>query len=312
MNYKPSHLFFRNGHYSTIVPSLFRKIEIPKYQRLRLKTPDLDFIDIDLCEKNASQKIVIFLHGLEGSSYAHYISSHAKFFLDRGFNTCALNFRSCSGEMNKTTRLYHSGETQDLRFLLSQPEIKKYHEIYLVGFSLGGNVVLKYLCEEGQSISSKICSAASVSAPVDLESSSLKMARGFNLIYSLHFMKSLREKVKKLKIKHPDIEIQEVNPKKLITFYDFDNLVTAPLHGFDSAQDYWKKCSTAKRLSEIKIPTLLLSSYDDPILGPECFPRSQNPFITTHYTRYGGHIGFVETKMSDFMYSEKVIFKHFI
>ena len=270
------------------------------YKRERISTPDGDFFDIDKLEQG-SDKVVILLHGLEGSSKEHYILGQAQNFFELGYDVIAMNFRSCSGEMNQTTRLYHSGETQDLDFLISKIEAK-YESISIVGFSLGGNVTLKYLGEHAQKVSPKVKAAVSVSVPMDLRGCSYKLASGFNNVYSLHFMWTLRKKVKFLQTKHKLENIKNVKPKMLKTFLDFDHLVTAPLHGFDSGEDYWFKASSRQFLHQIKIPTLIINAKNDPFLSDDCYPTQEdipNKSIQYCYPELGGHVGFIETKLNE-------------
>jgi predicted alpha/beta-fold hydrolase len=306
---------YRNGHIATILPSLFRKLPAISYQRMRIDTKDGDFFDTDwLVHQPQSKKLLILLHGLEGSSSQHYITSHARFFFDQGFDICAMNFRSCSGEMNRTTRLYHSGETEDLRYLLKQNCTSNYHDIYLIGFSLGGNVLMKFLGEESSTISSKIKAAVAFSIPMDLRSSSYKMAGGFNRIYAYQFMLSLRQKVDYLRTTHQLDYLQDFKLTQLKTFLDFDELVTAPLHGFTSGEDYWQKSSSLPYLPYINVPALVINAKNDPLLGNACFPGADdinNPLVKLLYPRHGGHLGFVDSGLYSMSWMENQALKFF-
>jgi predicted alpha/beta-fold hydrolase len=293
---------YKHQHISTIVPSLFRKVDMCSYQRELINTPDGDFFHIDKLE-GGHKKLVVLLHGLEGSSKEHYILGQAHSFFEQNYDVIAINFRSCSGVMNKTSRLYHSGETEDLRFLINKIyKLKKYDSISLVGFSLGGNVILKYLGEEASTVNPLVKSAVSVSVPMDLRGCSYKLASGFNKVYSLHFMSTLRKKVTYLKKTHNHDALRDIKVSKLKTFLDFDDLVTAPLHGFSSGEDYWEKASSRQFLHNIQVPTLIINAKNDPFLSDDCFPGQgdiSNSYIEYRYPALGGHVGFVQSKLNE-------------
>ncbi len=281
---------FNNRHFATIVPSLFRKVEPLDFQRVEFKTWDNDFIHLDEIRKN-NKRVVIILHGLEGSAKQHYVLSQARSLSAENFDIIAVNFRTCSGVMNKTTTLYHSGETKDLASVVEYAK-ETYKELHLIGFSLGGNVLLKYL---GETKTKAIKSAAAFSAPISLESCAEELDLGFNKVYARHFMFTLSKKVSYIQKTYQDNKIRSVNPKELKSFFDFDHLVTAPLHGFESAKDYWDKSSSLQFLKDIEIPTLLMNAKDDPFLGRKCYPKPQaigNPNMFFEYPKVGGHVGF--------------------
>lgn len=271
-----------------------------QYEREKIETPDQDFFHIDKLEANHSS-VVILLHGLEGSSREHYIQGHAHEFHQNHFDVYAMNYRSCCGQMNRTTRLYHSGETEDLRFLINKIiQEKRYKEVSLVGFSLGANVILKYLGEEGSDVYPEIKSAVSISVPMDLRGCSYELAKGLNRFYSLYFMSTLRKKVTYLKKEHNHYALKNINVKKLKTFLDFDDLVTAPLHGFSSGEDYWEKSSSRQYLDKIRVPTKIINAKNDPFLSESCYPSKDeinNSYLEFYYPDLGGHVGFVERKL---------------
>lgn len=271
------------------------------YNREEIKTPDGDFFHVDKLE-NSNTNLVILLHGLEGSSREHYIQGHAHEFHHHHFDVYAMNYRSCSGEMNKTTRLYHSGETEDLRLLINKiVKEQRYKEISLVGFSLGANVILKYLGEESENIVDIIKSAVSVSVPMDLRGCSYELAKGFNRVYSLHFMSTLRKKVTYLKENHNHKALKNIKVRSLKTFLDFDELVTAPLHGFMSCEDYWEKSSSKQFLHKIKVPTKIINAKNDPFLSDSCYPSKDdinNSYLELNYPELGGHVGFVKDRLN--------------
>ena len=254
-------LLFRNGHFNTIYRPLFMK-EGHNYKRKRINTWDNDFIDLDFSEVN-SNKIVVLIHGLEGSSESKYILSAAKELNKSGYDTVSFNLRGCSGEDNNLLTTYHSGKTEDLEYVISYLiENYNYEKIMVVGYSLGGNITLKYFGEFALSIHNKVACAVAVSVPIDLASSS-KVMGGL---------------------------------KNAKTFKDFDGLYTAPVSGFSSPEDYWEKASSKPYLPSIKKPVLLISSTDDPFLSEECYPfkeaRKSNNFYL-EVTKYGGHVGFM-------------------
>ena len=182
MNYKPSKLLF-NAHLETIYPALLRRVKFVPYQRERINTPDDDFLDLDWV-KQKSKRLVIISHGLEGNSHKPYIRGMAKAFHERSYDILAWNYRGCSGEVNKQLRFYHSGATDDLHTVINHATTHNYQEIYLIGFSLGGNITLKYLGEQNSSVNSILKKAVAISVPLNLHSSCLKISEPDNIIYS--------------------------------------------------------------------------------------------------------------------------------
>jgi uncharacterized protein len=276
-NYQASFVF-RNPHLNTIYPALFRNINNLNYKRERLYTSDGDFIDLDFSKVNSS-KIAIISHGLESNSYESYMKGTIKALNQKGWDAVAFNFRGCSGEANNLLKSYHSGATEDLREVIQYICSKK-----------GGNLVLKYLGEGGNSISS----AVTISVPCCLKEVSIKLAKSSNSIYMKCFLYSLKKKIKAKAQSFPD-QINYKSFANIKTFYEFDNLYTAPFHGFKDAEDYWAQCSSLNFIPQIKIPTLLINALDDPFLGPNCYPfsyaeKSDCLFLET--PKYGGHVGF--------------------
>ncbi len=290
-NYHPS-LLLRNGHVNTIFTSLTRKVEGVTFSRERIKTHDGDFIDLDFI-KNKNPKIAILCHGLEGSSSSKYILGTSKLLTQNGFDICAMNYRFCSGHINSTPQLYHSGYTIDLNSVV-QHVLKDYEEIHLIGFSLGGNLVLKYVGDHKFTLSKKIKSTSAISVPMELHSASLKMLRFQNLPYTKRFLKTLFEKLKQKHEQFPLIfDLTYVDKVKNVL--DFDEYYTGPLNGFTGAVDYYTQCSSKQFLHQIAIPTLIINAQDDPFISKECFPSLSeigNKNITTFYPKYGGHVGF--------------------
>ncbi len=286
-----ANLLYKHKHLSTIWPALFRKPEVT-YSRKRINTPDNDFFNVDCVLRN-NKKAVVLLHGLEGSSQSQYIKGFAKLFSMQGFDVHAMNFRSCGGELNLIPQSYHSGFTQDVKFYVNSIA-QKYEHIYLLGFSLGGNVLLKYLSEATE-VSSKVTAAAAVSVPVDLKGSALELDNGFNRLYMQRFIGSLSKKMLAKSKQFPgQINVKGIH--KIKNFKEFDDAYTAPLHGFKDAEEYWSKCSSIHGINTINVPTLLVNAKNDPFLSPSCFPYDEvvdHPFVHAIFSPYGGHVGFM-------------------
>ena len=292
LDYRPN-IFFRNGHFNSIYPTLFRKKEDLSFNRFRLKTADNDFLDVDTIQNN-NNKIAILCHGLEGSSNSHYIIGTAGLASSNRWDIAAINYRGCSGQMNLQRRLYHSGATDDLDVVV-QYFAKEYREIALIGFSLGGNLVLKYCGERADNLSSSIRSVTGISVPCDLAAGSKHIGKPSNFIYEKKFLISLKEKVRLKEKQYPGIVDLELL-KTVNKLYDFDDLFTAPLHGFIDAEDYYEQSNCKQFLSKIKIPGLIINALDDPFLPGSSYPykeSAKNRNITFIASRYGGHVGFV-------------------
>ncbi len=287
------HQFFKQRHLETVMPALFRNVKV-NYKRERITTSDDDFIDLDWTV-NHSNRLLILLHGLEGSSNSQYIKGFAQYFNKNNFDVCAVNFRGCSGSDNLKLPSYHSGATSDVVEIISHIETKKkYTEIVMIGFSLGGNVLLKYLGEQNSNVNTKIKCAVAFSVPCDLSGSSNELAKRGNKIYMQRFLKTLKKKMKN-KAKRLPNQISLIGIENITEFKTFDDRYTAPIHGFKDANDYWNKCSSKQFLSSIQIPTLLVSALNDPFLSASCFPieeaKSSNCFYL-ETPKYGGHVGF--------------------
>jgi len=296
---------WRSGHIQTIYPSLFRRVEGVRYTRERVELDDGDFLDIDKSDVG-SRRVVVVLHGLEGNTDRAYMRGMVSAVNSTQRDAIAMNFRGCSGETNRLPRFYHSGDTNDLRFLLQRIlETGRYREICLVGFSMGGNVILKYLGEEAASLLPMIRRAVVFSVPCHLASSADSLARWSNRIYMRRFLRLLREKIQR-KAGSVHGALTDDGFDSIRTFEDFDDRYTARLHGFKDARDYWEKSSSVNLLRHIAIPTLMVSSQDDPFLGPPCFPvdlAKKHPWLTLEISRWGGHVGFVDD--SNLYWSEK-------
>ena len=296
-----------NGHLETVYPSLFRKVKSLPYRRERIATPDDDFLDLDWMRRpDQSKKLVIISHGLEGNADRAYVRGMAKAFVDKGIEALAWNFRGCGDELNRQKYFYHSGASHDLDTVVTHAiSTGRYTEIYLIGFSLGGNMTLKYLGEKGATVPSQIKKAVVFSVPMDLKAGCETISRPGNWIYSRRFVKSLIKKVVAKAALYRDIDIAGIEQIK--TLLEFDNRYTAPLHGFNDALHYYSESSANKYVSQITVPTLIVNAKNDPFLGPECSPVSllmHHPYVRLETPRRGGHVGFALFNPNGLYWSE--------
>jgi hypothetical protein len=262
--------FLFGSHLETIYPALLRRVSLIPYTRERIPTHDDDFLDLDWLEK-ASDKVVIISHGLEGNSNRAYIKGMARALHAQGFDVVAWNFRGCSGEMNRQLRFYHSGATDDLHTVISHVSTNRnYKQIFLVGFSLGGNLTLKYLGE--RSVPDAIMKAVVFSVPMHLKTSCEKISSPANRVYSRRFLRSLKAKILlKSRVRK---ELDTTGLRRIKTLEEFDDCYTAPLHGFRNATDYYEQCSSIRFVHNIKTPCLIINTLNDPFLSQECFPAA--------------------------------------
>ena len=306
--YQPPSWWVSSGHLQTIIPALFRKVVSSPYTRERITTPDGDFLDCDwlyAASSRPSQKLVIISHGLESNSHRPNVLGMARAVSLCGYDALAWNFRGCSGEPNKLPRAYHSGATEDLHTVLDHVAAK-YDEIYLIGFSLGGNLTLKYLGEQSEALSPKVKKAVVFSVPCDLAASSKQLSRVSNRLYERRFLNSLRQKIEQKATLFPNqISLAPYLKKQIKTLRDFDNYYTAPLHGFQNAEDYYAKCSAKQFISRITIPTLMVNAKNDVFLAPSCYPfdeaKSSDVFFL-ETSESGGHLGFITKKTPHGLY----------
>ncbi|MEI6322555.1 MAG: alpha/beta fold hydrolase [bacterium] len=292
-SFKPP-LGLANGHLQTILPVLFRRVAPITRERERIETPDGDFLDLDWNREPRSERLLIITHGLEGSSTNASVQGMAAAFHRVGWDTLAWNLRGCSGEPNRLLRTYHSGASDDLERVIDHAG-HGYHEIALIGFSIGGNLTLKYLGDLGSAINSRITGAVVCSVPCDLASSARALEKPINRIYMNHFLRDLRRKIWVKAAEFPGA-VPTSELKRMRTFREFDGTYTAPLNGFLSAEDYWAKASSKPSLIGITVPTLMISALNDPFLGPECYPSDiaeTHPHLHLETPSSGGHLGFL-------------------
>ena len=269
-----------------------------QYRRERWATPDGDFIDLDWTPgAAAANKLLVLFHGLEGGSRSHYALSLMHSAQHRGWRGLVPHFRGCGGEINRLARAYHSGDTAEIDWILRRlkrenPEC----EIYVVGVSLGGNMLLKWLGEQADSATCAIVKAAvAVSAPVDLHAAAALLDFGYRrAIYTRRFLRSLREKVL-AKISRHELDIAPTAMHACSTFRQFDDIYTAPMHGFKDADDYWARASSKPWLKNIRVPTLMINAQNDPFLPASALPRDDevSDSVTLNFPNFGGHVGFV-------------------
>ena len=298
---RPKHLF--NGHLETVYPAIFRQVDLHPTSKERVETHDGDFLEIDWHQQGNS-KLLIISHGLEGNSSRAYVLGMAKEALRNGFDVLAWNYRGCGEELNRKAIFYHSGATYDLDTII-QHALPKYAEISLVGFSLGGNLTLKYLGEK-RDRDSKIKKAVAISAPLDLGSSCDQISRTAFGLYTQRFLKTLRQKVEKKAQLFPG-EFNLTKFSSIRTLRDFDDTFTGPLHGFYDAEEYYQTNSSLQFLAGISIPTLVLNAKNDPFLSPSCYPTelaNTLAHVYFEFPRHGGHVGFMSSDSNKRLYSE--------
>ncbi len=293
-----------NGHLQTVWRKFFGAMPVlPSLVRERWQTPDDDFLDLDFMGFSSKKSdedqnpIVLCLHGFEGSSEAKYIKGLLHGVSQMGWRGVALNFRSCSGEMNRQPRFYHSGETSDLDGVIRRLcERWPNSPLFVVGFSLGGSVLLRWLGEGGVEAASLIQAAAAISVPYDLGISARRIDTGLMRVYGQNFLKTLKQKMIEKAVLYPTL-IDPVLVSGIRSYLEFENRAFAPLHGFKDAADYWRQCSAKYFLEGISCPTLILHSEDDPFLPGASLPRKileSSKWLTPEISKNGGHVGFVQ------------------
>ncbi|TNF99561.1 MAG: hydrolase [Gammaproteobacteria bacterium] len=284
--------WLKNRHWQTMWPSLFRTRETLPLDKERLELPDGDFLDLAWMPDHAGD-LCLILHGLEGTLQSHYAPGLIKAASDAGKHVVFMHLRGCSGEPNRLPRRYHSGDTSDLRYMLELLK-RKYpdKQIHVVGVSLGGNILLKYLGESGNE--SLVESAIAISVPFDLAIAAETLDRGTAKIYQRHLLNSLQSALM-LKSQVVDLQIKIPEKKQIDTLYEFDDLITAPIHGFASADDYYTRSSSRQFIPAIRTPTLILHAIDDPFMTPSAIPGEKEipSDVTLELSQAGGHVGFI-------------------
>jgi predicted alpha/beta-fold hydrolase len=265
------------------------------YARRRWDTPDGDFIDVDRVAGKAHTPLVVMFHGLEGDSESHYARALAGALAREGWRLAIPHFRGCSGEPNALARAYHSGDSQEIGWMLDRFSVEAQGmPVIAVGISLGGNALLKWLGEAGAAASRVVRCAVAVSAPLDLMVSGDELGRGFNRLYSWLFLSTLKEKAAQKAQRFPGV-FDAARARRARTLRDFDDCVTAPLHGFLGTDDYWTRASSKPWLAHVRVPTLVLNARNDPFLPAHALPRVQevSACVELDFPEEGGHVGFV-------------------
>jgi predicted alpha/beta-fold hydrolase len=294
-SFSPAFLF-RSPHTQTIVPALFRNPKTNFTATHSLETPDGDILLYRL-HQHGSKRLAIVSHGLEGSFDSSYVLGMRNSLLSSGWDVLTWNMRGCGDMPNRLVSWYHSGKSDDLKRIVQHAITLPYDQISLIGFSVGGNITLKYLGEESEGLPSTLTSSVVVSVPMDLAGSADVLARPSNAMYMQYLLRPLRRRMREKKARFPKLfNIEGLS--RITTFHEFDRRFTAPFHGFESVQEYWNSSSSLRFLPTISIPTLALSALDDPFLSPSCYPHElarTHQSIHLETPRHGGHVGFWDT-----------------
>ncbi|MBC3919852.1 alpha/beta fold hydrolase [Undibacterium sp. CY18W] len=283
------------GHLQTIYPAVFINKPVTALRRERWTTPDDDFVDVDFLDGEPGKPFVVMFHGLEGSSDSHYARAMMAALRDRGWSGAIPHFRGCSGELNQAPRFYHSGDAQEIGWIIDRlyQQYRQQHangKFYAAGVSLGGNALLRWL-GESQHHADIVSAACAVSAPLDLAQGGASLSSGFNMVYTRMFLKTLKPKCLQKLDQFPGLFNKDamLNARDL---YEFDNVVTAPLHGYLDTDDYWHRASAKHILNDITVPTLVLNARNDPFLPAQHLPTRAAQCVTLEYPAHGGHVGF--------------------
>lgn len=291
------------GNLQTIWPALFsRRVfgHLPRYRRQRWDTPDGDFIDVDFLnlptapDSPPSKPMLVLFHGLEGSSRSHYAEAFADYAQEQGWAYAVPHFRGCSGEINRAPRAYHSGDHEEIGWVLSRLKEAHAGPLIAVGISLGGNALLRWVEEAGHTAAQVVQGVAAVCSPIDLAAGGWAIGRGFNrLVYTRMFLNTMKPKALQKLAQFPGL----FDPQALTgarDLYEFDNVFTAPLHGFRSTEDYWARASAKPHLASIRVPALVVNARNDPFVPAWCLPSQAEvgAYVTLWQPAHGGHVGF--------------------
>ncbi len=299
MNYRAP-WWLPGGNLQTIWPALYAKRVFgahPQFRRERWPTPDDDFVDVDWLigtEPQPEQPLLVLFHGLEGSSRSHYAEAFADLAAEHGLAFVVPHFRGCSGELNHGPRAYHSGDHEEIGWILSRLRLRHAGPVLVVGVSLGGNALMRWAGEAGEQASQLADAIASVSSPIDLAAGSMAIGRGFNrLVYTTMFLRSMKPKALEKLRQHPGL----FDGERLAAardLYEFDDVFTAPLHGFRNADDYYARASAKPHLHRIRIPALVVNALNDPFVPATSLPGpgEVGPCVTLWQPQEGGHVGF--------------------
>lgn len=290
--------WLRGGNAQTVYPYLLARPFIP-YRRERWELDDGDFIDIDWLDSHPGAPLVVLFHGLEGSSCSHYVLSIMGMLQELGWRGAVVHFRGCSGSPNRLPRAYHAGDSTEIDWVLRRIAAQNKRldfavPIFAVGVSLGGNALLKWLGEQGRQACRLLDGVVTVSVPLDLAAAGKALASGFNLLYTRHFLDTLKRKATEKLDRFPGLFDADA-VAACSTLYEFDNLVTAPLHGFRDTEDYWDRSSSKPWLKHIEVPTLVINALNDPFMPPSALPgpNDVSSAVMLEFPEQGGHAGFL-------------------
>ncbi len=279
-----------SGHLQTIYPATCIAKPPIAYRRERWNAPDGDFVDVDFVDGQPGKPWVVMFHGLEGSSDSHYARAMMAAIAARGWSGAVPHFRGCSGEPNLGPRFYHSGDAREIDWIVRRLRPRAQGKFYAAGISLGGNALLCWL-GESQHEAEIVDAACAVSAPLDLVRGGVALSRGLNLLYTRRFLQTLKPKCLAKLEQFPNLFDRDAM-LAASDLYTFDNIVTAPLHGYRNTDDYWNRASAKHVLNDITVPTLVLNALNDPFLPGRYLPRQAAPKVLLDYPQHGGHVGF--------------------
>lgn len=289
-HYSPSPYYLNNPHLETIIPSVFNKVNGISYKRERLELDDGDFLDLDWLT-GQNNRVMILSHGMEGSSQRTYVKRFAKYFHAKGWDILAWNYRSCSGEMNRLPTFYDYGNISDLSSVINHALTKTYEQVVLVGFSMGGGLVTKYLGT--QNVDHKISHGIVFSVSCDLKDSAHEVGKPGHLIYNKSFINKLKTKLRKKAEKFKEFE--HIPIESIKSFDEFNMYYSLPFHNFKTLDEFYLKSSSGPHIPNINVPTLMINALNDPILGSKCYPyqaAESNPNFFLETPKQGGHLGF--------------------
>ncbi len=281
-----------NGHLQTIYPAVCITRPPMHYRRERWDAPDGDFIDVDFVDGQPGKPFIVLFHGLEGSSDSHYARALMADIAARGWSGAVPHFRGCSGEPNRAPRFYHSGDAEEINWILRRlyATARPSSKFFATGVSMGGNALLRWL-GESQHQADFVDAACAISAPLDLAQGGAALSHGINRLYTRMFLQTLKPKCLQKLSQFPGLFDRE-RMLRASDLYQFDNVVTAPLHGYRDTNDYWDRASAKHVLTDITLPTLVLNAQNDPFLPGQHLPQQAAACVTLDYPREGGHVGF--------------------
>ena len=302
----PHQLF--NGHLQTIIPSLQDKKGRLPYDRQRFTLSDGDFVDIDWL-KAGYGRVAVLIHGLEGGSQRKYLRKMAKHLHEKGWDVLAWNARSCSGEMNKAFRLYEHGEIGDLAEVIdSVVQDKSYRQMILVGFSMGGSIVINYLSRMADTLPKIVTHGVAISTPCNLGECADQLDKWDNFLYRNKFKRKLYKKIKYKAEQFPGrVDVSKLSEVKC--WRDFDEFFSAPVNGYTDADDFYKRASAGNHVAGVKVPTLMINAANDPFLTPSCSPfgiAENHQYFYLEVTKNGGHVGFPDKRKQDYWLGKRV------